>query len=70
VAILITSGKLFIAINKSSFDENLLFIRNSKSEVQVTVDDRLTTGVFTIDSSTPTLAKIIYPPNKVNKIVM
>jgi hypothetical protein len=59
VAILITSGKLFIAINKSSFDENLLFIRNSKSEVQVTVDDRLTTGVFTIDSSTPTLAKII-----------
>jgi hypothetical protein len=35
VAILITYCKLFIAINKSSFDENLLFITDPKSEVQV-----------------------------------
>jgi hypothetical protein len=35
VAILITYCKLFIEINKSSFDENVLFITNPKSEVQV-----------------------------------
>jgi hypothetical protein len=35
VAILIIYCKLFIAINKCSFDENLLFITNPKSEVQI-----------------------------------
>jgi hypothetical protein len=35
VAILITYCKLFIAINKSLFDENVLFIAHPKSDVQV-----------------------------------
>jgi hypothetical protein len=37
VAILITYCKLFVAINKSSFDENVLFI-TPKTEVKLLTD--------------------------------
>jgi hypothetical protein len=38
VAIWITYCKLFIEINKSSFDKNLLFIINPKSKVKLMTD--------------------------------
>jgi hypothetical protein len=38
VAIWITYCKLFIEINKSSFDECSLFITNPKSEVKLMTD--------------------------------
>jgi hypothetical protein len=40
VAILITYCKLFVAINKSSFDENVLFI-TLKTEVKLMTDCRV-----------------------------